>query len=99
MAGIFEVMSSSAIDADELWANLMWIRSIVATLQGAPVTVFRAERQFNVPQASGETMIVKGTCYTPPLRSQRRRPAARADAERAAATRARSANDQRPRGN
>ena len=59
VAGIFEVMSSSAIDADELWANLMWIRSIVATLQGAPVTVFRAERQFNVAQADGKTMIVK----------------------------------------
>ena len=58
VAGIFEVMSSSVIDADELWANLMWIRSIVATLQGAPVTVFRAERQFNVPQADGKTMIV-----------------------------------------
>lgn len=59
VAGIFEVMSSSAIDADELWANLMWIRSIVATLQGAPVTVFRAERQFNVAQDDGKTMIVK----------------------------------------
>lgn len=59
VAGIFEVMSSSAIDADELWANLMWIRSIVATLQGAPVTVFRAERQFNVAQPDGNTMIVK----------------------------------------
>lgn len=58
-AGIFEVMSSSAIDADELWANLMWIKSIVATLQGAPVTVFRAERQFNVRQDNGDTMIVK----------------------------------------
>lgn len=58
VAGIFEVMSSSAIDADELWANLMWIRSIVTTLQGAPVTVFRAERQFNVPQADGKTMVV-----------------------------------------
>lgn len=58
VAGIFEVMSSSAIDADELWANLMWIRSIVATLQGAPVTVFRAERQFNVAQADGKSMIV-----------------------------------------
>ena len=59
VAGIFEVMSSSAIDADELWANLMWVKSIVATLQGAPVTVFRAERQFNVPKDNGETMIVK----------------------------------------
>jgi len=59
VAGIFEVMSSSAIDADELWANLMWIRSTVATLQGAPVTVYRAERQFNVPQPDGKTMIVK----------------------------------------
>lgn len=57
-AGIFEVMSSSAIDADELWANLMWIRSIVATLQGAPVTVFRAGRQFNVAQPDGKTMVV-----------------------------------------
>jgi hypothetical protein len=59
VAGIFEVMSSSAIDADELWGNLMWIRSTVATLQGAPVTVYRAERQFNVPQDNGKTMIVK----------------------------------------
>ena len=59
VAGIFEVMSSSAIDADELWANLMWIRSTVATLQGAPITVYRAERQFNVAQPDGKTMIVK----------------------------------------
>ena len=59
VAGIFEVMSSSAIDADELWANLMWIRSTVATLQGAPVTVYRAERQFNVAQPDGKTMVVK----------------------------------------
>ncbi len=59
IAGIFDIMSSSAIDADELWANLMWIRSTVATLQGAPVTIFRAERQFNVPQADGGTMAVK----------------------------------------
>jgi len=51
-------MSSSAIDADELWSNLMWIRSTVATLQAAPVTVFRAARQFNVPQADGKTMVV-----------------------------------------
>ena len=54
IAGIFEVMSSSVIDADELWANIMWIRSTVATLQGAPVTVFRAERQFNIPNPKGE---------------------------------------------
>lgn len=58
IAGIFEIMSSSAIDADELWSNLMWIRSTVPTLQGAPVTVFRAARQFNVPQADGKTMVV-----------------------------------------
>lgn len=58
IAGIFEIMSSSAIDADELWSNLMWIRSTVATLQAAPVTVFRAARQFNVPQADGKTMVV-----------------------------------------
>lgn len=58
VAGIFEIMSSSAIDADELWANLMWIRSTVATLQGAPVTVFRAPRQFNVPKEDGTTMAV-----------------------------------------
>lgn len=58
IAGIFEIMSSSAIDADELWANMMWIRSTVATLQGAPVTVFRAARQFNVAQADGKTMAV-----------------------------------------
>lgn len=60
IAGIFEVMSSSAIDADELWMNLMWIQSTVATLQGAPVTVFRAPRQFNIPDAKkpGETMLV-----------------------------------------
>lgn len=58
IAGIFEIMSSSAIDADELWSNLMWIRSTVATLQGAPVTVFRAARQFNVPQDDGNTMVV-----------------------------------------
>lgn len=58
IAGIFEIMSSSAIDADELWSNLMWIRSTVATLQGAPVTVFRAARQFNVAQDDGKTMVV-----------------------------------------
>ena len=58
IAGIFEIMSSSAIDADELWSNLMWIRSTVATLQAAPVTVFRAARQFHVPQADGKTMVV-----------------------------------------
>lgn len=58
IAGVFEIASSSTIDADELWANLMWIRSTVATLQGAPVTVFRAARQFNVPQADGRTMVV-----------------------------------------
>lgn len=58
IAGIFEIMSSSTIDADELWSNLMWIRSTVPTLQGAPVTVFRAGRQFNVPQADGNTMLV-----------------------------------------
>lgn len=58
IAGIFEIVSSSAIDADELWANMMWIRSTVATLQGAPVTVFRAARQFNVAQADGKTMAV-----------------------------------------
>ena len=58
IAGIFEIMSSSAIDADELWSNLMWIRSTVPTLQGAPVTVFRAARQFNVAQADGKTMAV-----------------------------------------
>ncbi len=60
IAGIFDVMSSSAIDADELWMNLMWIQSTVATLQGAPVTVFRAPRQFNIPDAKkpGETMAV-----------------------------------------
>ncbi len=60
IAGIFEVTSGSEIDADELWANLMWIRSTVATLQGAPVTVFRAPRQFNIPdnKKPGETMQV-----------------------------------------
>jgi hypothetical protein len=59
IAGIFEVMSSSAIDADELWSNLMWIKATVATLQGAPVTVFRAARQFNIPNPKGEgTMAV-----------------------------------------
>ena len=59
IAGIFEVMSSSSIDADELWANLMWIKSTVATLQGAPVTVFRSGRQFNIPNPKGEgTMAV-----------------------------------------
>ena len=58
IAGIFEIDSSSTIDADELWSNLMWIRSTVPTLQGAPVTVFRAARQFNVPQADGKTMAV-----------------------------------------
>jgi len=58
VAGIVEIMSSSAIDADELWANLMWIKATVATLQGAPVTVFRAARQFNVAQADGTTMAV-----------------------------------------
>lgn len=58
VAGIVEIMSSSAIDADELWANLMWIKATVATLQGAPVTVFRAARQFNVAQADGKTMSV-----------------------------------------
>ena len=58
IAGIFEIMSSSAIDADELWSNLMWIRSTVPTLQAAPVTAFRAARQFNVPQADGKTMAV-----------------------------------------
>lgn len=60
IAGIFEITSGSAIDADELWANLMWIRSTVATLQGAPVTVFRAPRQFNIPdnKKPGETMQV-----------------------------------------
>ena len=59
IAGIFEIMSSSVIDADELWLNIMWISQNVRTLQAAPVTVFRAERQFNVAQASGDTMIVK----------------------------------------
>ena len=60
IAGIFEFLSSSAIDADELWANLMWIKSTVATLQGAPVTVFRAARQFNIPNPKGEgTMAVE----------------------------------------
>lgn len=59
IAGIFDIMSSSAIDADELWANLMWIRSTVPTLQGAPVTIFRAERQFNVAQPDGKVMVVK----------------------------------------
>ncbi len=49
IAGIFEIASGSAIDADELWGNLMWIKSTVPTLQGAPVTVFRAPRQFNIP--------------------------------------------------
>lgn len=58
IAGIFEIDSSSAIDADELWSNLMWIRSTVPTLQGAPVTVFRAARQFNVPQDDGKIMVV-----------------------------------------
>ena len=58
VAGIVEIMSSSEIDADELWANLMWIKATVATLQGAPVTVFRAARQFNVPQKDGTTMPV-----------------------------------------
>lgn len=57
IAGIFEVMSSSSIDADELWANLMWIKSTVATLQGAPVTVFRSGRQFNIPNPKGEGMM------------------------------------------
>lgn len=57
IAGIVEVMSSSAIDADELWANLMWIKATVATLQGAPVTVFRAARQFNIPNPRGEGII------------------------------------------
>lgn len=58
VAGIVEIMSSSAIDADELWANLMWIKATVPVLQGAPVTVFRAARQFNVAQADGKTMAV-----------------------------------------
>lgn len=58
VAGVVEIMSSSEIDADELWANLMWIKATVATLQGAPVTVFRAARQFNVPQKDGTTMPV-----------------------------------------
>lgn len=58
VAGIVEIMSSSAIDADELWANLMWIKATVPNLQGAPVTVFRAARQFNVTQADGKTMSV-----------------------------------------
>jgi len=40
--------------------NLMWIQSTMATLQTAPVTVFRAPRQFNIPnpQKAGETMTV-----------------------------------------
>jgi hypothetical protein len=59
IAGIFEIMSSSAIDADELWANMMWIRSTVATLQGAPVTVFRAARQFNVQQGDKTMAVTK----------------------------------------
>ena len=58
IAGIFEIASSSRIDADELWANLMWIRQTVQTLQGAPVTVFRAARQFNVARPDGKTMPV-----------------------------------------
>lgn len=59
IAGIFEIASSSAIDADELWSNLMWIKSTVTTLQGAPVTVFRAARQFNVNQGDKDMIVTK----------------------------------------
>lgn len=53
IAGIVEVLSTSPIDADELWSNLGWIRTVVATLQGAPVTVFRSPRNFQIPKPNG----------------------------------------------
>lgn len=57
-AGLIEVVSSSVIDADELWANILWLDRTLKSLHLAPVTVFRSPRQFEIKKGDGDTMSV-----------------------------------------
>ena len=57
---IVKFVSSSVIDADELTANLKWIRQQLGTnsMRFVPVVIYRAPRRFSVERPDGKSMTV-----------------------------------------